>query len=71
LFGDYLVVGDYEGYLHVMSKFDGHFVARTQVDDSGILVPPVVKDDRLYVLTRDGLLASYTLKQIVKEDLDF
>jgi len=70
-FGDYVVVGDYEGYLHVMSKFDGHFVARTQVDDSGILAPPVVKDDRLYVLTRDGLLASYTLKQKVKEDLDF
>ena len=71
IFGDYLVVGDYEGYLHVMSKFDGHFVARTQVDDSGILAPPVVKDQRLYVLTRGGLLASYTLKQIVKEDMDF
>lgn len=70
-FGDYLVVGDYEGYLHVMSKFDGHFIARTQVDDSGILVPPVVDGQRLYVLTRAGLLASYTLKPIVKEDLDF
>jgi outer membrane protein assembly factor BamB len=77
LFGDYLVVGDYEGYLHVMSKFDGHFVARIQVndydneDDSGILVPPVVQGERLYVITRNGLLACYTLKQIVKEDLDF
>ncbi len=75
LFGEYLVVGDYEGYLHVMSKFDGHFVARTQVSDgglgSGMLVPPVVQGERIYALTRDGLLASYTLKQIVKEDLDF
>lgn len=31
LVGDYIVVGDYDGYLHVMSRFDGHFVARVAV----------------------------------------
>ncbi len=29
--GNYLVVGDYEGYLHWLSKEDGHIVARTRI----------------------------------------
>lgn len=72
LFGDYLVVGDADGYLHVMSKFDGHFIARVAVGDSddeflgenGVLVPPVVTDDAIIVSTRDGLLYSYTLNDL-------
>ena len=71
LFGDYLVVGDTDGYLHVMSKFDGHFIARILVGDSddfqnevGILVPPVVTDDAIIVSTREGLLYSYSLNDL-------
>ena len=72
LFGDYLIVGDADGYLHVMSKFDGHFVARVSVggddDDllgeNGILVPPVVTKDAIIVSTRNGLLYSYTLDDL-------
>ncbi len=60
---DFLVVGDVQGYLHVMSRFDGRFVARTQVDSDGILVPPVVDGDRLLVLTRGGDLVAYTLSE--------
>ncbi len=60
-FDDYLVVGDFEGYLHVMSQYDGRFVARVRLDDAGILVPPFVHGDRLYALSRDGELAAYRL----------
>lgn len=63
IYKDFLVVGDFEGYVHVMSRFDGHFVARKQVDSDGILVPPVVDGDRLLVLTRDGHLAAYSIKE--------
>jgi outer membrane protein assembly factor BamB len=31
--GNYLIVGDYEGYLHWLHKEDGRLVARTQVRD--------------------------------------
>ena len=73
LFGDYLVVGDADGYLHVMSKFDGHFIARVSVggeDDeslgeNGVLVPPAVNDDSIIVTTRDGMLYLYTLDDLV------
>ena len=72
LFGDYLIVGDADGYLHVMSKFDGRFVARVSVgghderflSENGILVPPVVTNDTILVTTRDGMLYSYTLNDL-------
>jgi outer membrane protein assembly factor BamB len=71
---DYLVVGDYDGYLHVMSRFDGHFVGRVRVGDDddfenthvnyGILVPPEVINNQLVVTTRDGGVYAYTYKNI-------
>ena len=72
LFGDYLIVGDVDGYLHAMSKSDGHFVARVSVgghedvdiSENGILVPPVVSGDSIIVTTRDGMLYSYTLSDL-------
>jgi outer membrane protein assembly factor BamB len=57
---NYLVVADQEGFLHWMSKQDGHFVARNRVTGFGILATPVVSDGTVYLLTRDGHLAAYT-----------
>lgn len=59
--GDYIVVGDEQGYLHWISKQDGHFVARVRVNSSGIVAAPVVDNGILYVVTRDGRLAAYRL----------
>lgn len=59
--GNYVVVGDGEGYLHWLSKQDGHFIARINVDSSGILATPIVDHNILYVVTRDGHLAAYTI----------
>ena len=59
IMGNYLVVGDAEGYLHWLNKQDGHFVARVQVNSSGIIAAPVVVNSILYVVTMDGHLAAY------------
>ena len=32
--GEYVVVGDFEGYVHWMARSDGHFVARTRMIDA-------------------------------------
>ncbi len=56
--GDYLAVGDYEGYLHLLSVEDGSFVARTRIDRAGIQVVPMVVDDELIVLGAGGRLAA-------------
>lgn len=63
LWKDYLVVGDFAGYIHLLSRFDGHFVARIQVDD-GVLVSPMVVNEHLLVVSRDGELNSFSLTEL-------
>jgi outer membrane protein assembly factor BamB len=58
---NYIVVGDGEGYLHWLSKTDGHFAARVSLG-SAIYASPVVKNNVLYALTNSGYLAAYTLR---------
>jgi len=60
---DYLMVGDLEGYVHWLSKYDGRFVARSQVDGAGILSTPLVTNDTAYILNRDGLLAALQIAE--------
>ncbi len=59
--GNYVVVGDAKGYLHWLNKTDGHFAARTRVNNSAITAAPVVDNQILYVLTTDGHLRAYTI----------
>lgn len=61
LMGNYVVVGDGEGYLHWLSNRDGHFVARLHIG-SGIYAAPIVDHQILYAVTKDGYLAAYTLR---------
>jgi len=56
--GGYVVVGDYDGYLHWLSHADGHLVARTRVGDEAINAAPVVVNDVVYVLGDGGDLAA-------------
>jgi outer membrane protein assembly factor BamB len=57
-YGDYIAVGDFEGYLHCLNREDGSFAARVRVDDKGILAPPVAADGTLYVSGKGGVLAA-------------
>lgn len=57
--GDYVVVGDFEGYLHWLSQDDGHLVARTRTDDSGISAPPLTVAGELLVLANNGELSAW------------
>jgi outer membrane protein assembly factor BamB len=62
VYGDHVVVGDFEGYLHLLSTRDGHFTGRVRHDGSGILAAPVVAGDTLYVLGRSGRLSAMRLE---------
>jgi outer membrane protein assembly factor BamB len=78
IIGDYIAVGDFEGYVHLLSRYDGHFVARFQLgqyDDlgwelgTGIIVPPIARgENRLVVVTRGGIVYVLELRE---HDLDF
>jgi len=52
--GNYVVVGDFEGYLHWIDQSTGEIVARHEVDSSGLHTAPTVYKDILYVQSRNG-----------------
>ena len=62
VFDGYVVVGDFEGYLHVLSQADGRFVGRKRIDSAGLRAPALVVDDTLYVYGNSGKLVALTLE---------
>ena len=60
-FGDYVVVADYQGYVHWLSIDDGRFAARTRAGGGAVLAPPVINATAVYVLTGSGTLTSLTV----------
>jgi len=56
LYKDYIVVGDYDGYLHWITRQDGVIVARRKVSDTRVFVAPVVMDNLLFATDRKGML---------------
>ena len=60
---DYILVGDVEGYVHLLSRYDGHVAARVRIDKRGITARPLVSDDVFYVYGNSGKLAAYRLAE--------
>jgi len=58
-YGNYVVVGDKEGYLHWLDTDIGSFVARVRAGKKGFAAAPFTVGTTLYVLTRDGDLIAY------------
>ncbi len=65
---DYVVVGDFEGYLHWLDQDTGEIVARHEVDSSGIHSTPTVIDNVLYSQSRDGDLQAIETPKIIKAE---
>jgi outer membrane protein assembly factor BamB len=54
-FGRFVVVADFEGYVHFLSREDGSFAARIATDGSAIGAPPLALDSNsILVQTRNG-----------------
>lgn len=59
LLGRTVVVGDYQGFVHFLSRDTGDFVARMKTDKSAITAPAVVAGPSLVVQTKDGDLYAF------------
>jgi outer membrane protein assembly factor BamB len=57
-YDDYVVVGDYDGYIHWLAGSDGRQLGRVKIADSAINAKPVVVDNTVYVYSKDGTLAA-------------
>ena len=57
----FLLVGDLQGYLHVIAQSDGRFVGRRKIDNSGVSVGPISDGGRIYLLANNGTLSAYEI----------
>jgi outer membrane protein assembly factor BamB len=60
-FNNYLAVGDFEGYLHILSLVDGRIVGRQRLDRSGIRGNILAEGRTLYVFGNSGRLTALRL----------
>lgn len=60
---DYLLAGDFAGYLHLFSRDDGGIMARRDTDGSAILNAPLLLGNGALVQTRDGRLLSLSVSR--------
>jgi outer membrane protein assembly factor BamB len=61
-YDNYVVVGDFEGYVHWLSITDGRLMGRTRITKAPIENTPVVVDGTVYVYAKDGTLAALRVK---------
>ncbi|GAA5524977.1 outer membrane protein assembly factor BamB [Microbulbifer aestuariivivens] len=62
-FGDVLVVGDLEGYLHAMDPGTGEIIGRRKIDGDALRIPMVVDGDLLFALSDGGELVALRLER--------
>jgi outer membrane protein assembly factor BamB len=60
---NHVVVGDFEGYIHLLSRYDGNLAGRVRIDSAGVSAAPLVVDDVMYVYGNSGTLAAYTVPE--------
>ncbi len=58
VFGDYVAVADFAGFVHFFERESGELAARTRVGRAAIIAAPVVADDTLFVYDSDGELSA-------------
>jgi outer membrane protein assembly factor BamB len=62
-FGGYVVVGDFEGYLHWLDPKTGSIVARSRAGSDPIRAPMVATDKLLYVMNNAGKITAVSIKR--------
>lgn len=61
---DYLLVGDFEGYIHLLSVEDGSLQGQLEYDDEGLRVPfKQMSDGRVLVYSNSGEMSVFTLEK--------
>lgn len=61
-FGRSVAVGDYQGYVHFMSREDGSLISRIGTDGSAIVAAPLVAAGNLLIQTKNGTLIALAIE---------
>ncbi|MGH8744056.1 MAG: outer membrane protein assembly factor BamB [Burkholderiales bacterium] len=62
VYGRYVIVCDFHGYVHFLSREDGAFAARLGTDGSRVSAPPIALPQSFLVQTRGGRLYALTVR---------
>ncbi|KQQ96660.1 outer membrane protein assembly factor BamB [Massilia sp. Leaf139] len=61
-YGRAVAVGDYEGYVHFLSREDGSFLARAATDGSAVTGTPLVAGSNLIFQTQNGTVTAIAVE---------
>ena len=64
IIGNAIVVADAFGYVHFLSKTNGHLLARVQATKNAIVANPMVVGNQVIIYTSRGNLVSYSLSAV-------
>lgn len=54
-----IIVGDFEGFLHVLDYESGEIIGRTRPAKGPVKARPVTREDTVFVQSTDGIVAAY------------
>ena len=57
-----MVIGDFEGYVHLLSRDEGRTLQRLATDGTAVVAPPVLSGNIFLVATRNGGLFAFALQ---------
>ena len=67
-YSEYIVVGDYDGYVHWLSSDDGRQLGRVKIAGSAIHAKAVEMDDVVYIYAKDGSLTALKIQTLSESD---
>ena len=70
VFNNYILAGDLEGYLHILSQVDGSQAGRFKAGSAAISTAPVVNGDMIFVMNSVGELMALRQKYTPLAELD-
>ncbi len=59
---DHIIVGDFDGYVHLVSSEDGRLIGRSRVSRQPIMQEIIKSEDTVYVQSTDGTIAALKIK---------
>jgi outer membrane protein assembly factor BamB len=61
-YGRFVAVGDYQGFIHFLSREDGAFLARAATDGSAVTATPLVAGSHLIFQTQSGTVTAIAVE---------
>jgi len=61
-YGRFVAVGDYQGFIHFLSREDGAFLARAATDGSAVMATPLVAGSNLIFQTQSGTVTAIAVE---------